>query len=81
MKIHIPQEIIDLTVCHNQYNCISNGEKCGTGPICNVIYPFSDKALFVKPDLQNCCPHNKPWGNWETCHCPVRVYLYKEYHI
>ena len=81
MEIKIPQEIIDLTVCPNKFSCISNNKKCGLGPICDVIYPFSDTAFFIKSDPQNYCPYNKPWGNWETCHCPVRVYLYKEYDI
>lgn len=85
MEIRIPQEIVDSTVCPNEYSCISDAKTCGKGSICGVmgtmVYPYSDKTLFIKANPQNSCPYNEPWGFWKTCHCPVRVYLYKEYNI
>lgn len=85
MELRIPQEIIDSTVCDNQYGCISNDGKCGRGPICDAFFTISGSdgkaSLCVAPYPENDCKHNERYGCWEVCHCPVRVYIYKEYNL
>ncbi len=77
-NIELEDEILRKAVdCDRDFSCLD-----GKGRhMCGVEYAVNDSVLFVKGDGAVYCNYRMYYGDGKVCKCPVRMEIYKKYHI
>ena len=78
MEIKIPQDIIHkATKCSKNFRCLS----VDTHSLCKVVCSMNNDILFVKCMDDNDCSYFEPHDKTKLCTCPVRIEIYRRYHV
>jgi len=63
--------------CNRNFSCLDLKKR----DMCEAEYALNDKFLFVKGNGPIYCSYRMFYGDGRVCTCPVRMEIYRQYHV
>ena len=78
MAYDVPESVVtDAKLCPHGYVCLSEGD----GHVRQADHLVPGDGVFVPGSCEVDCPYAKRSDGGVCCSCPVRIELFKRYHL